>query len=420
MGLLRRSCIKSRPQEERFFGHNRNSMFIALLALATTTMERPDWTPSALVREIKDRHSLDAAEHVLADWFGGPDRLKTGADPKFEDLSVAWAIQTTPKSDVRVRSVGGFFSAHSAKPGEFELKLTPAGKNGLFVGAKTIGEGDAMRWQYFVDGKPVGGLRELEVYTSPPESKPAPKKGILTQQPPLTSAIFGGTKHDWWIYTSPGLDPAKESNLVVIQDGQWAHNYDPAYFDNLCGKGELLQTVVVFVTPGTFPDGKSDRSREYDSLNDSYVRFLLEELLPPVEAKYKITADPMRRCVAGLSSGGICSFTCAWQRPDKFGLVLTWIGSFADIASGPTLIEGGHNYPSLIRKSPPKPIHVFLQDGENDLDNVHGNWPLCNHQMVKALEFGKYDVRWAFGNGFHSDKHGRAILADSLRWLFRR
>ena len=62
-----------------------------------------------------------------------------------------------------------------------------------------------------------------------------------------------------------------------------------------------------------------------------------------------------------------------------FHKVLSHIGSF-------TNIRGGYVYPSLIRKTKdsPKPIRVFLQDGENDLDNQFGNWPLANKEMAAA------------------------------------
>jgi enterochelin esterase family protein len=60
-----------------------------------------------------------------------------------------------------------------------------------------------------------------------------------------------------------------------------------------------------------------------------------------------------------------------------------------------------------------------LQDGENDLDNQHGNWPLANQTMARSLAFAGYDFKFEWGNGFHSDRQGRAILPDSLRWLWR-
>jgi enterochelin esterase family protein len=102
----------------------------------------------------------------------------------------------------------------------------------------------------------------------------------------------------------------------------------------------------------------------------------------------------------------------AWERPDAFRKVLSWVGSYADI-------RGGHNYPPLIRKSPPKPLRVFLQDGANDQNVPAGDWWLANLAMASALNFAGYDHLTAWGRGFHSDKHGRAILPDSLRWLWR-
>ena len=105
----------------------------------------------------------------------------------------------------------------------------------------------------------------------------------------------------------------------------------------------------------------------------------------------KLRHDAAGRAIAGASSGGICAFTVAWERPDEFSKVLSWIGSFTNIASGKTLREGGHNYEALVRKTPKKPIRVFLQDGANDLDNANGNWPLANQTMAKSLAYAGYD-----------------------------
>ena len=120
-----------------------------------------------------------------------------------------------------------------------------------------------------------------------------------------------------------------------------------------------------------------------------------------------------------MSSGGIAAFTVAWERPDEFSKVLSWVGSFTNIASGASGREGGHNYAAMVRKTPKKPIRVFLQDGANDLDNAAGSWTLANQTMAKSLAYAGYDYRFEFGQGFHSVAHGRAILPDSLRWLWR-
>ena len=166
--------------------------------------------------------------------------------------------------------------------------------------------------------------------------------------------------------------------------------------------------------PAADPNGKgrSNRSFEYDTLSNQYASFLEKELLPEVSKTVKLRPDAAGRAICGASSGGICAFTAAWERPDMFSRVLSHVGSF-------TNIRGGDRYPGMIRKTKNKPIRVFLQDGEGDLDNEHGNWPLGNKQMEAALKYKKYDYKMVWGDGGHNGKQGGAILPDSLRWLWR-
>jgi enterochelin esterase family protein len=207
---------------------------------------------------------------------------------------------------------------------------------------------------------------------------------------------------------------------MVFQDGGGYTDYVPTVFDNLIAKGDMPVTVGVFINPGVFTEGRrSDRSFEYDTLSDQYARFILEEILPEVEKTVKLRHDAQSRAAAGASSGGICAFTLAWERPNEFSKVLSWVGSFTNIANGADFKQGGHNYEAMVRKAPKRNIRVFLQDGANDLDNNNGNWPLANQTLAKSLAFAGYDYKFVFGNGFHSASHGRAILPDSLRWLWR-
>ncbi|MCI0660836.1 MAG: esterase family protein [Acidobacteria bacterium] len=277
-----------------------------------------------------------------------------------------------------------------------------------------------MMWNYQIGEQKLAG-GNLEVYPMHPDSrrKPGVPEGRLTQMPKWSSRIFEGTTRDWWVYVPAQYKPEEPACVMVFQDGQNAKEYVPVVFDNLIAKGDLPVMVGIFLAPGIRADGGRNRSFEYDTLTDRYARFLLEEILPEIEKTYKLRRDANSRAIAGISSGGICAWTVAWERPNEFSKVLSWVGSFTNIASGPTLREGGHNYPALIRKTPKKPIRIFLQDGANDLDNQHGNWPLANQEMAKSLAFAGYDFKFEYGIGFHSDRHGRAILPDSLRWLWR-
>lgn len=382
----------------------------ALLASAATAQQGGPLTPRALQEALAAKPSGAEADRLaerIRETFG-KNNLAQGPGPKTDELTVAWALEAPAPPRV------------VSDDGKFSLPLARVGGTNVYAAVATLPDGAGMRWHYEAGEKKLGG-GQLEVYRTPAEMKEQPgvPKGVVTQMPKWSSQIFAGTTRDWWVYVPAQYKPESPACVMVFQDGQGAKNYVPTAFDNLIAKAEMPVTVGVFISPGTRANGGSNRSFEYDTLSDQYARFLLEEILPEVEKKVKLRHDAAGRAISGSSSGGICAFTAAWERPNEFSKVLSWVGSFTNIASGQSLREGGHNYPALIRKTPPKPIRVFLQDGENDLDNVHGNWPLANQGMAKALEFQKYDYKFVFGHGFHSGKHGQAILPDSLRWLWR-
>ncbi len=257
----------------------------------------------------------------------------------------------------------------------------------------------------------------------PDESTP---HGSVSQHEWTESKIYPGTKRRYSIFVPAQYDESQPAALMVFQDG---HAYNslkgdyrlPIVFDNLIAKGDMPVTIAVMIDPGHVgelpknrgwvPSAKN-RSVEYDSVNGDYAEFLLTEILPEVETSYRITNNPNLRAICGDSSGGICAFGVAWHRPDKFRKVQSHIGSFVNI-------RGGHNYHAMIRSADTKPLRVFLQDGENDLDNVFGNWPLANQQLAKALAFKNYDYKFVYGTGAHNGKHSGAIFPDSLRWLWR-
>ena len=248
-------------------------------------------------------------------------------------------------------------------------------------------------------------------------------KGTVQEFAWNNSTVYPGTERKYWIYLPPAFDKAATYPLIVFQDGGGAVGVKgqfraPVVLDNLIHKKELPAMVGLFINPGAVPPsapggvGRSTRSFEYDTPNDSYAHFLIDEMLPELAKYATISADPNDRAIAGVSSGGICAFTVAWFRPDQFRKVITGIGSF-------TNIQGGMWYPSAIRKTERKPLRIFLQDGSHDLDNVHGSWPLANQDMIAALTFAGYDFKSTIGSGGHSGKHMGALLPDALRWLWR-
>jgi gluconolactonase len=238
-----------------------------------------------------------------------------------------------------------------------------------------------------------------------------------------TSKIFPGTERDYWIYVPSAYDATKPACLMVFQDGGGYQNKEgawrvPVVFDNLIHAKEMPVTIGVFINPGVVPAAQPgalprfNRSFEYDGMGDDYARFLLEELLPEVEKEFAISKDPNDRAIGGASSGAICAFTVAWERPDSFRRVFSTIGTYVGL-------RGGNEYPTLVRKMEPKPLRVFLQDGSGDLNIYGGDWFNANQGMLTALTFSGYEVTHVWGDGGHNSKHGASLLPDALRWLWK-
>ena len=261
-------------------------------------------------------------------------------------------------------------------------------------------------------------------YTLGPDSqiKPGVPQGEITHYR-WTSKIYPGTERDYWIYVPKQYDPKTPACVMVFQDGGGFQSRDggfrvPVVFDNLIAAKQMPVTVAIMIDPGVSPATlanalpRYNRSHEYDAVTDVYARFLEDEILPEVGKRLNLTKDPAGRGLCGASSGGIASFTAAWERPDLFSKVASFVGSFTDL-------QGGNTFASQIRKYEPRPIRVLLQDGSADQDIYSGVWFLGNNDVAMALRFAGYDYKFVTGDGGHNGRQGGSILPDALRWLWR-
>jgi enterochelin esterase-like enzyme len=266
-------------------------------------------------------------------------------------------------------------------------------------------------------------LAPLTADGSDKEPGGVPPKGDILKFTFKDSKIFPGTIRTCSVYVPKQYDPAKPACVHVNQDGVQFNA--PAVFDKLIHSKELPVIIGVFITPGVVkaPSDKAldrfNRSYEYDGLGGNYARFLLEELLPAVEKlttadgrAIKLSHDGNDRSIGGSSSGAICAFTAAWERPDAFRRVFSAIGTYVGL-------RGGNIYPTLIRRFEPKPLRVFLQDGSADLNIYGGDWWMANQEMERALKFAGYEVNHTWGDGGHNGKHGTEVFPDAMRWLWK-
>jgi len=272
----------------------------------------------------------------------------------------------------------------------------------------------------------VDGLRAFDDYLPGPDSQvqPGVPKGQLFSFVFSQSKIYPGTVRTCWVYIPAQYRPEQPACLYVCQDAvAWRA---PVVFDNLIARQEMPVTIGVFVSPGIVGPkpasglalGQYNRVYEYSGMDDTYARFLLEELLPEVASRKTPDGRPIRispaandHAIAGSSAGGICAFNAAWERPDAFARVFSSVGSFN--------LGGGEVFPILIRKFEPKPLRIFLQDGSRDTGVFAGSWWMANQAVEESLRFSGYEVNHAWGDGGHTTKQATAVFPDAMRWLWK-
>ncbi len=240
------------------------------------------------------------------------------------------------------------------------------------------------------------------------------------------SKIYAGTSREITVYVPKEYTGKEPACLLVCLDGVLFNAITA--MQNLISSGEMPVTIGLFVQPGVIYARSGaqkrvqryNRSNEFDRVDGTFARFLEEEVLPLVATlkcsggqPLLISSNPNNRAITGASSGAICAFSAAWFRPDLFRRVYSSVGTFV-------AMRGGNQYPWIIRKTEPKPLRIYLQDGVNDAWNpLFGEWWEANQLMESALDFAGYELFFKWDRGGHSIKHGTALFPDAMRWLWR-
>jgi sugar lactone lactonase YvrE len=268
----------------------------------------------------------------------------------------------------------------------------------------------------------VRGLPPLD-YSLAQDSQPQPgvPTGTVTKHVLAPGKYFPGTPHNYQVYVPAQYDASRPIAYMIFLDGSgYAGNgvRVPVVLDNLIARHDVPPMIAVFIDPGVMPalsdeaQNRYERIFEYDSLTPRFANFLIEEFVPEVARTHNLSKDANDHGIAGISTGGVGAFVAAWNRPDQFRRVITWVGSFGNF-------RGADRLPGLIRRTEPRPIRIFMQTGRQDLVNYAGSWYLENPRMAAALEFAGNDVKIELGEDGHSNRHGASILPDTLRWLWR-
>jgi enterochelin esterase-like enzyme len=132
------------------------------------------------------------------------------------------------------------------------------------------------------------------------------------------------------------------------------------------------------MAPVTIVSAQIDNSYGVDSTprqdmwdHGPYESYILNELLPQVEARYSVGGDAAHRAVAGLSMGGFAALNAAFRNPQLFdragGLSPAFfVSPPADRAWIYSGADGRHDLLALANEGAADDMHIFLGYGDND------------------------------------------------------
>ena len=384
-----------------------NRLSVLLIISAATTLAQPD--PQLLIEAARGKTA--SLEQLLA--AQKPTDRGTSIVAG-QDFLFAIATEKTPTVSI------------NGQPGLDMIRLP---NSNYWYRLAKMRTGTTYAVRFFADGQPAGPGTDIPAYNPDSYPQAGVPKGKLSEKHIIASKIYPGMNADYWIYTSPGYDPAAGGALMVWQDGQGLIGERSSMrlltvTENLVHQKLIPPMVHVMISPGMV-DKRAMRSVQYDTVSNTYGRFLMEEVLAEVEKNYKLRPDGYSRAIGGSSSGAICAFNVAWFFPEKFSRVHSTIGSYTSIqwkfgnANLADNIEGGNVYPFKVRKEPKRNIRVWMSDGSEDLENNHGSWPLQNIQLANSLKMRDYDFHFRFGETAHNSAQAAIDLPESLTWLWR-
>jgi iron(III)-enterobactin esterase len=249
------------------------------------------------------------------------------------------------------------------------------------------------------------------------------------------------------VYIPAKYEDGTEAPYLIMNDGPEQLPNVKLALDNLTASGDpsrrLPAFVAIAVANGGGDSKGSERGLEYDTMSDRFARFIDTEVVPAVLAnssikaaypKFALTKNPDGHGAMGCSSGAAAALAMGWFRPDLFRRLITYSGTFVDQqdddAAEEKMFPFGaweyHSGMSLIAKSPPKPLRIFLNVNETDnrsgdAESTHHNWVMANQRTAAALKAQNYHYRYVFGKsaGHCAAKVRDATLADTLVWVWR-
>jgi len=137
----------------------------------------------------------------------------------------------------------------------------------------------------------------------------------------VDSAVFGETREEQ-LYLPAGYDPEQVYPLLVIHDGADFVTYADlsTSLDNLIASGSIPPIIAALVQT-------RDRLGEY-ARGHRHARYVVNDLLPALQAAYRLSERVEDRILLGASLGAVASLATVFRYPGVFGGAVLQSGSF--------------------------------------------------------------------------------------------
>lgn len=385
-------------------------LFIVLILLipSLSRAQFADW--SDFLGQV-NAHSTVAQKDSVVQAFIDYATGTTGI-PYIED-NHAYFVYFNPASTPAQANVAGDFNGWNPNAASM-TRLQPTH---LFYTMRTFEMDARLDYKFVLDGNWIldprnphtcpggfGANSELAMpdYVQPPEILEYPdyQHGNVNTTYTIVSGLMGQTFH-YYVYTPPGYNENTDRDYpaLYLLDGQEYRSF--AHIDNIADyliNNDLTRDMILIMQV------PNNRENEY-VLNDTFVNFLADELVPVIDAGFRTIDSPASRGMAGVSYGGLCATYTCYLRPDIFGMCA---------AQSPAYWPNNNLILSLLATNGFDPdIPVYMDWGTYEpsiqLTGIMArDWFMANGNAVAAFEYPEG----------HSWGQWRAHIDDALKMFF--